>query len=206
MSDLPRVSKLCHDRVQQAVAVMTTPLPRVHEILNATGLGPDFSGVPAATLEAALWRGTQAHAAIEASFYGYLDESALDPDVAPRLEAYRRFVKESGYETVLTEFEVIHPAWRYCGHPDTLGWLGRTRMILDWKAIDSVQLAPASRQLCGYRLAWNAQHPCAPVDALGIVQLQGDGTYRFHEVDSAAHEPVWLAACVVFHAKEEHER
>ena len=176
-------------------------LPRVSAILAAVGLGPDFSGVPEAVLENARRRGSEVHAAIEAIVYGYLDESALFEDVVPRIEAYRRFIKESGYETVRTEIEVVHAAWRYQGHPDTVGWLGKTRMILDWKNTDSVQLQPASLQLAAYRAAWNAQHPTEPVNACAVVQLRGDGTYGIHEVNVAEAEPLWFAACMVHHAK-----
>ena len=184
-------------------------LPRVTHILQAVGLGPDFSGVPAATLEAARWRGTQAHAAIEATVYGFLEESALDPDVVPRLEAYRRFVKESGYETTDIEIAVVHEAWRYRGRLATVGWLMTRRCILDFKSMDAMDFTAtraASLQLVAYRAAWNSQHPLELVDALGIVQLRGDATFRLHEVSAAEWEPLWFAACVVFHAREEHER
>jgi hypothetical protein len=182
---------------------MNGPLPRVTEILEAVGLSPDFTGIPAAVLDASRLRGSLAHEAIQAAVYGYLDESALAEDVVPRLEAYTKFVKESGYQTLHTEIEVVNAAWRYRGHPDTVGWLLKCRTLLDWKNTDSVQIAPASRQLCGYRAAWNAQHPKEPVEALAVVQLKSDGTYRFHEVSAAEWEPKWYAAVTVYYDKLE---
>lgn len=182
---------------------MTASLPRVTEILEAVGLGPDFSSVPPEILEAARVRGTAVHAAIEAVVYNFLDESALAADVLPRLDAYRRFVKESGYETTHTEIEVINAAWGYRGHPDSIGWLLSKRTMLDWKNMDALELAPAGYQLAGYRAAWNAQHPTEPVAALAVVQLKSDGTYRFHEVSAAEAEPVFLAAVMVYHARKE---
>jgi hypothetical protein len=181
---------------------VTSPLPRVSHVLDAVGLGPDFSGVPEAVLEAARIRGSAVHAGIEAIVYNFLDESALSPDVLTRLEAYRRFVKEAGYETLHTEITVTHPAWRYCGHPDTIGWLLKRRVILDWKNTESVQLAPASWQLAAYKLAWDHEHPAEPIGAAAVVQLKGDGSYVFHEVELPAAEPVWLAAVTVFHARQ----
>lgn len=182
---------------------MASTLPRVTEILADVGLGPDFTGVPVAMLENARLRGQAVHAAIEAIVFGYLDESALAEDVVPRVEAYRRFVKESGYETAHTEREIVSATWRYRGHPDTVGWLLRKRVILDWKNSGDVQLGPAGWQLAGYRAAWNEQHPTEPVQALGVVQLKADGTYRFHEVNIAAAEPVWFAAVTVYHARQD---
>lgn len=181
-------------------------LPRVTQILNAVGLGPDFSAVPPEVLEAARVRGRAVHNAIEALVYDFLDESVLAPDVLIRLDAYRRFIKESGYETTHTEIVVEHPVWRYRGHPDTVGWLVRKRVILDWKNVDALDLAAASFQLAGYRAAWNAEHPTESVEALGVVQLKSDGTYRFHEVSAAEAERVWFAAVTVFHAQKEMSR
>lgn len=182
---------------------MTAPLPRVTEILEAVGLGPDFSGVPPEILEAARVRGTAVHAAIEGIVYNFLDESALAADVLPRLDAYRRFIKESGYETTHTEIEVVNVAWRYRGHPDSIGWWRGKRVMLDWKNMDSLELAPAAYQLAGYRAAWNMQHPTEPVNALGVVQLKSDGTYSFHEVVAAEAEHVFLAAVMVYNARKE---
>lgn len=182
---------------------MSEPLPRVTEILADVGLGPDFSAVAPDVLETARLRGTAVHEAMEALVYGYLDESALAEDVVLRLDAYRRFVKESGYETTHTEIEVVHAAWRYRGHLDTLGWLRRHRVILDFKNMDAIDLAPAAYQLAAYRAAWNAEHPTEPVEALGVVQLKSDGTYRLHEVSAAEAEPVWFAAVMVYHARKE---
>ena len=56
-------------------------LPRVTEVLRAVGLGPDFSAVPAATLEHARQRGTALHAAIEWHHEGTLDPDSLHPEV-----------------------------------------------------------------------------------------------------------------------------
>ncbi len=182
---------------------MGPTLPRVTEILADVGLGPDLSRVPPDVLEAARARGVAVHAAIEAIVYGYLDEAELADDVLPRLEAYRRFVKDSGYETAHTEIEVVHAAWRYRGHPDSVGWLVNKRVILDWKNMDALDLAPAGYQLAGYRAAWNHEHPTEPVEALAVVQLKSDGSYRLHTIPAADPEPVFLAAVMVYHAKKE---
>lgn len=184
---------------------MSAEFPRVTEILAAVGLGPDYTAVPPDVLAAAAARGRAVHEAIEAQVYGYLDEAALADDVATRLAAYRRFVKESRYETTHTEIEVVHAAWRYRGHPDTIGWLLGKRVLLDFKAIDTmdrVAMRAVGLQLAGYRAAWNAEHATEPVDALAVVQLKGDTTYRLTEMSAAEHEPLWFACVTVFHARQ----
>jgi hypothetical protein len=179
-------------------------LPRVTDILADVGLGPDLSRVPAGVLEAARGRGTAVHALIEAHHYGYLEDAAITPEAAPYFSGYLKFLAESGHEPLRSEFEVVHPAWAYRGHPDRVGWLNGRRIIPDWKCTDSVDLPPARLQLTGYRLAWNAMHPTEPVDLLAVVQLRPDGTYAFH--DLAPQDDLFLAAVLVYRARQERRR
>jgi len=176
---------------------MAADLPRVTTILNAVGLGPDLSMVPPDVLTAAQQRGTAVHEAIEAIVYGYFD-GAPDASIKGYLDAYQRFVAESGYTPIAAEFEVVHEAWRYVGHPDQIGWLGKHRILLDFKTgiADGVEY-----QLAAYAAAYNAQHPTEPVTAAAAIALRRDGTYRYHEVDVEEAKPVWLAAVTVYHAR-----
>lgn len=176
---------------------MTEPFPRVTRILADVGLGPDFSRVPPADLEIARDRGNAVHAAIEALAYGYF-EGEPDPAIAAYLDAYRKFIHESRYVTLASEFEVVHPAWRYQGHPDSLGLIGTTRVILDYK---TGELGAVDYQLVAYVEARNAMHPTEPVTAGIAVQLRDDGAYRIHEADLNAARPVWYAAVTVYYAK-----
>ncbi len=179
-----------------------TPLPRVTAILHAVGLAPDFSRVDPAVLEAARARGVAVHAAIEAHQYGYLDQP-IDLETAGYFYAYLKFLSDSGHEPIVSELEVIHPMWGYVGHPDRVGWLSGRRVLLDWKTGEAVDLDAAGRQLAGYRLAYHAMHPETPIDAVAVVQLREDGTYRYHEITRLPHhEQVFLAALVVYQAQQ----
>lgn len=182
---------------------MSAPFPRVTEIITAVGLGPDFSAVPAATLAAAQVRGTAVHAGIEALVYGYDHPALEDPALAGYFDAYRKFLAESGFEPKAAEIEVVHEAWRYCGHPDVWGWLLGHRALLDFKTGEDEGV---EYQLAGYRLAWNHQRPTETIDVLGRVRLNSDGTFQFREVETAAAEQVFLAAVVVYHAQKERRR
>jgi hypothetical protein len=184
--------------------VKVIALPRVTEILAAAGLAPDFGMVAPAVLEAARARGSAVHAAIEADHYGYATD--LPPEGAPYLDAYRKFVAESGHEPLVSEFTVTHPAWQYVGHPDRVGWLCGKRVLLDWKCTDSIDLPYTGRQLTLYRLAWNTEHPTEPVDSIAALQLKGSATYRLHEIDHAEHEQVALAAVVLYQARQREGR
>lgn len=181
-------------------------LPRVTDILADVGLGPDLSRVPAAVLAAARARGSAVHALPEAHHYGYLDLVDITPEAAPYFGGYLKFLADSGHEPIRSEFEVIHPAWHYRGHPDRVGWLTGRRVLLDWKTAEVIELAPCGLQLAGYRLAWNAMHPTEPVDLTAVVQLKADGTYRYHDLAPAAYEDTFLAAVLVYRARQERTR
>ena len=177
---------------------MSEPLPRVTEILADVGLTPDYSFVPEVARILARIRGSAVHAAIEAVAYGYV-EGEPDPAIAAYLDAYRKFLHESRYVTLASEFEVVHPVWRYRGHPDSLGMMGTTRLITDFK---TGELGAVDYQLVAYIEGWNATHPTEPVTAGMAVQLRDDGTYRIHEADLNAARPIWFAAVTMFWAKK----
>lgn len=185
---------------------MSEELPRVTAILQAAGLGPSYSMVPPAVLGRAQARGTAVHAAIEAIHYGFLDEADVPDEVGPYLAAYRRFEKESGHTPVLSEFRVESARWRFCGHPDRVGFLLAKRALLDFKCIDSLDVRPAIYQLAGYGIAWREQHPAEPLDITAVLQLKSDGSYRLHDVDAAAVEHVFLAAVTIWWARKDMER
>lgn len=176
-----------------------TPLPRVSEILEAVGLGPDLSRVPTEVLAAAQARGTEVHRLIEAEVYGYLDPDEVAPSVAGYLNAWRRFVTEANFQPIKAEFEVTSRSWGYIGHPDVMGWINGRRCIPDCKTGET---DGAEYQVSAYVLAHNEEHPTARVEVGAVLQLRDSGTYRFVEIDLQAATQVWLAALVVYQAQK----
>ncbi len=174
--------------------------PRVTAILDAAGLAPTFPFVAPDVLDAARERGTALHRAIEADHYGYAVD--IPGPVAPFMDAYRKFVAESGHEPIASEIVVREARWRFCGHVDRVGFLNGRRYLLDWKSGQSVDLLAATWQVSGYVMAWEAEHPTEPIHSAGIVQFREDGSYRCYEVDPRAGAKVFLAALVVYRAKE----
>ena len=177
---------------------MSAPFPRVTAILDAVGLGPDLSMVPDDVLTAAMDRGTALHQAIEAHAYGYLDEADITPVIAPYFDAYLKFLTESGHKPIASEIEVRHARWRYRGHPDRIGWLSGRRVVIDFK---SGGAAGAEYQVAGYAEAWNDMRPSERIAAGFTLQLRNDRSYRLAEVDLAHATQVWLAAVVVYQAR-----
>lgn len=178
-------------------------LPRVTAILEAVGLGPDLRVVAPAVLEAARHRGSAVHALIEAAVYGYIEPELIDPALAPYLDAWLKFVAESGFQAIAAEVEVRHPVWSYCGHPDVIGWLLGKRFILDVKTGDATG---AQYQIAAYVQAWNAERPSETVVGGAVLHLREDGTYRWDEVTLPAAVTVWYAAVMVYRAQQEVHR
>lgn len=68
-------------------------------------------------------RGSMIHLATAYDDRGELDESTLDPVIAPYLEAWRRFKRESGFIPEKIEVPGMSTAYRYAGTPDRIGEL-----------------------------------------------------------------------------------
>lgn len=68
-------------------------------------------------------RGSMVHLATAYDDRGELDEESLDPVIAPYLEAWRKFRKESGFGPEKIEVPMQSTAYRYAGTPDRIGEL-----------------------------------------------------------------------------------
>lgn len=180
--------------------------PSVTEVIAAAGIGPDFSGIPehirAERLERASRIGKAAHAAIDLLEQGDLDESSLHPLVAPRVVAYQRFLKDTGFRRTHGEFLVRSNRWRYIGHGDAAGFLGAERIGIDAKATAVFDHDSTSIQgKGGYGIAYNEEHPTAPIKRWFGLHLRDDATYRFIELTKADSEQLFLAALLCWHER-----
>ena len=182
---------------------MSEPYPRVTQILRDVGLGADFSRVPQARLEYARMRGEALHLAIRYHHEGTLDEASLHPDVKPGFEAYLRFLADTSHEPIASEIELVHPAWQYIGHPDRVGLMnGGQRVLLDWKMVAALDFWPTVYQLAAYKMLWEANYPNQKIHSVFAVQFSTDGKYKLHSIDAAKYEQDFLAALVVYRAKQ----
>ena len=183
---------------------MSEILPRVTQVIQEVGLGPDFSRVPAARLEYSRMRGQALHLAIRYHHEGTLDLESLHPDVKTGFEAYLRFLADTKHEPIASEIELIHPVWQFVGHPDRVGFLnGGQRVLLDWKFTDSFDFWPTAYQLAAYRMLWNSTHPKEPVTQTFAVQFHpSNGKYHLRRVEAEKYEQDFLAALVVWRARQ----
>lgn len=191
-----------------ALAKSLEQFPSVTRILADAGLGPNYNGVPPATLERKRLLGQALHRAIQYDIEGTLDEASLHPDLAGAFRAYHA-VRAAGFSPEQAEVELIEPTWRVVGHIDALGLTpAHAPMLIDWKMRESLDLDATAYQLAAYR--WLARRCLARPGGQDwipyAVELHVDGAFRLHNLDKRIAEldaeRIFLAALTVHHARQ----
>lgn len=115
-------------------------------------------------------RGSAVHEATALWDRGILDESTLDPQIRPYLDAWIKFRKESGYSPKIIEKPLLHVTYRYAGTIDR-----------DCIEIKTGQYAPwHSLQIAAYAHLIDMQHK-----HWTSVYLHEDGRYM-----TKTHTPI----------------
>lgn len=127
-------------------------VPSVTQILRPL---MDLDAVDPDVLRRASAFGTAVHLACELDDKGTLDESALDPALAPYLAGWRQFSKDYGCRWEALESRVYHSTLRYAGTLDRRGTVGGHQAYVDIKSGTSLyhsvgpQLAAYAAADCG---------------------------------------------------------
>ena len=88
------------DSIKHLYCVDGRPVPSCTQVLSAVGILPSFSMVDKVLLERKRQIGVALHAALHYLQQGDLDESTVDERVKPRLDAYRLFVADTGFNPI----------------------------------------------------------------------------------------------------------
>ncbi len=125
---------------QHRYTVAGIEYPSVTTILRLSGLA-NFSAIPESIRDFVLERGQATHRACHFMLENDLDESSLDPEIQPRVEALKKFLFHSGFKPRpgMIEQRVFHPRYRFCGTYDVIGELPAFNYRLtdcDWKNCD----------------------------------------------------------------------
>lgn len=138
-----------HEYRQNGVVV-----PSVTRIVNLVSPMPY---IPPADLEWLRSRGKAVHTATELLEEGDLWWDGLDDRIRPFVEAWQRFLEQTGFRTVARETRVDHFKLGYAGRFDRIGYFPKqpTRLaIVDIKS-GEVTIG-AGVQTAGYVMAWNS--------------------------------------------------
>lgn len=174
-------------------------LPSVTQVLAPLY---DFSRIPPDVLESARIFGQHVHEACDLFDRGQLDWLNLSPALVPYVEAWRKFIDDSGAIVIASEMRVVHEQLGYAGTVDNvLDWKGRT-FIPDRKST-AVQPPTVGAQTAAYAQAWKAMHGGREPERR-CIQLNPDGTYRVHAKRDPADWSLFLSCLNIFKFKEKH--
>ena len=148
----------------------------------------DFSGIPPQVLAAKADLGRRVHSACEFLDEDDLDESTIEDDVAPYLDAYRLFLAESGALVLLNERRVYHSLYGYAGQLDRVLSFNDETWLVDLKTCITTPRA-AGPQTAAYMAALSDQR----VKRRAALRLRPDGTYRFEPLDDPNDWAVFMS-------------
>lgn len=178
-------------------------LLRVTEILRLEGI-VDFSRVPPDIMRRAQAFGTAAHKTTELWDKKTLDVEILDPNLLPRLEAWKKFLHDYNITIDPSEIEVSFTSlkWGFRGTPDRWPFMGKKRRVIDLKT--STQMYAATElQTAGYAiLLEEAGYPVH--DERWGLQLLEDGKYKVEPYKNKSDKTCFLSARNMVGWKLEH--
>ena len=193
-------SDICFDSERHVYSLGGMVLPSVSAVLSSAGLRTSYSNVPEPVLEKARARGVAVHAYTESIDNGD-DPVVEDPTHTGYVTAYRSFVRDSGYESIVSEIIVCHAELLYCGMPDAVGRLNERRTIVDRKATAVLDKKGTAIQCGAYALAWDSMHADQPIEQIAGLHLKRDGSYQLVMFDIEEAKRVWLCAYEVYRFK-----
>jgi RecB family exonuclease len=168
-------------------------IPSVTQVLKAAGMIDDqwFD-------EWSRERGKAVHKATELNDRGELDESTIDPRIAGYLDAWRRFIFETGWKSNEIEKLVFS---RFAWFAGTLDRIGRFPTDRGLSIVDIKTGTPTRAdqlQVAAYEKAYNSMDDGIRCGRSMAVYLRENGTYtKGNEADYQRDVSVFLAALTV---------
>lgn len=176
-------------------------LPNVTSIMEPLC---EYTRIPRHVLDAAAMRGQHVHRACELYLWGLLDERSLDEEYIPYLEAFKRFLSETGFVAESIEERVYHKTLLYAGTMDLGGVLpgrgrkGDKRALIDIKTTFKL-MASVGPQTAAYADAWASHRPKEQhfEERYGL-QLKKDGTYKLQPFKSLNDSNVFRSCLAIY--------
>lgn len=190
--------ELTFDEALHEYRVRGAIVPSVTQVLAPLS---SFDGVPAQVLEAKRDLGHRVHLACQLHDEDDLDEASVEPDVAPYLEAYRRFLADTDARVVLNEGRVYHPTYRYAGTLDRVFLISADHWLVDLKTCFTTPRA-AGPQTAAYLMALTTMLGNVRPTRRAALRLRPDGTYRLDPLDRPDDWSVFLACLTLNRFKE----
>lgn len=191
-------SELTFDEARHEYRVRGVIVPSVTQVLAPLS---SFDGVPAHVLEAKRDLGQRVHLACQLHDEDDLDEASVETDVAPYLDAYRRFLADTDARVVLNESRVYHPTYRYAGTLDRVFRIGEDHWLVDLKTCFTTPRA-AGPQTAAYLAALTTMLGNVRPTRRAALRLRPDGTYRLDPLDRPDDWSAFVACLTLNRFKE----
>ena len=170
-------------------------IPGITEIRTALGIGYPHTTTDPVHRE----RGKAVHRAIELYDNGDLDESSVDPAVAPYLKAYIQFREDTGFEPVHSELMLASERDWYAGTLDKVGRLPSLGLgIVEIKSTESVDMKALKAQLSAQSRLWNMNFPRRPIRWKYGLRLRREGPPSLITCFSETPDFYWLGLLLDF--------
>jgi hypothetical protein len=158
------------------------PMPSVTQILRVI---ENFSMVDPDLLEKARRFGSHVHLATDLFDRGELDEESLDANLLPYLNAYKKFLSETGFVVTHSEQRVYNARYKYCGTLDKRGTWKNTTWVLDLKS--GAVPRSVGPQVAAYQMACDEK----PRKRLCLQLMRN--CYKLHRCDDLTDWSIFLS-------------
>lgn len=173
-------------------------VPSVTQILEPL---IDYSMVSKEVLERGQLLGTAVHRMTELHDLDDLDEEALDAEMVPYLDAWKKFRTDTGFVPMTVEKKLYHPALGYSGTSDRTGIVKGHCAVIDIKKM--LTMGPViGLQLAGYQALHNLDG--ANITARYALGLRADGTYRLQAYSDSTDFAVFLSLLTLRNWRKKH--
>lgn len=190
-------AELVFDEAAHVYTLNGARVPGVTSILKPL---VNFAGIPEHVLAAKADLGRRVHTATEYDDDGDLDEASIEDDVAPYLEAYRRFRADTGAVVLANERRVYEPLFRYAGTLDRVFLIRRENWLVDLKTCFSVPVS-AGPQTAAYHRALNDPS----ITRRAALRLRPDGTYRLDPLANPDDWAIFMSCLTVLRYLEKNQ-
>ncbi|KKN56862.1 hypothetical protein LCGC14_0567870 [marine sediment metagenome] len=188
-------------------------VPSVTQVLEGTGMAPDFSFLP----DYYLHRGQAIHKAMALHLLGTLEQETLDERIRPFVEAGQEWLELVEARPIVIEHRWVHTVLEYGGTLDLFADTKLGHLIVDWKAsiMDEayeVQVAGGYAPLlleAAEHGAINAEPELVAAARMAVVTLKGRAKPHFvpaHNNAGLAQTAVFRAALTVAKWRQAHRR
>lgn len=159
----------------------------------------DFSGIRPEVLEAKRDLGQRVHEACQFDDEGDLDEGSVEADVAPYLDAYRSFRRDTGAVVIRNEQRVVEPQMRYAGTLDRVFELRGVRWLVDLKTCFATPISVGPQTAAYLRALADPG-----VQMRAALRLRPDRSYRFDALTGADDWSAFMACLALHKFKKAH--